>query len=649
MRRSYHITWRILIAGVLIAAGTVGDAGAQDTPRVRANDTLPIAVIYPKEDQEIGSVDSTFILGSVVPGAKLEINGVPVDVYHTGGFLAFLPVHPGPFEFKLRSERDGHIDTLVIPVTIADPSPVPADSGVLIREGSIRPVWNRTIRADDEITVGFDGTVGCRPRFWVASAQDTFGPFRMTELRRESLSSFQTYRRDALLEKDALSVDDRGAPRRGQYRGLWVVPPALDGDTLQVIVELAGREQRQPGPPARWADSLFGPPTPPESLTVTVRKTAPGVMVPVDRMPPRVAELTDSVSILRMGPRLGYLTIFQPYGVRARWWGEVGPWTILQPSPGNEAWVETSKTRLLPEGTPLPGSLIARLSTVAGDRSVTLRVGTSERLPFKVTVADNLRDVHILLFGATSNTDWVEQDPKDDLIENITWSQEHPRVYEIHVRLVQPLWGYDARYDDRLFVVEFRRPPKVEDGLHGLTVAVDAGHSADPGAIGPTGLMEKDANLQLALQLKDVLKARGARVVMTRIGNEDVPLYDRPSFAVAQGADLFVSVHNNAVPDGINPRKRNGSATYFYHSFAGDLARKVQNRLLRATKLDDYGLTRGNFAVIRPTQYPSILIECAFIILPEQEEMLTEEDFRKRTAEGIADGISDFVQARLSQ
>jgi len=68
-----------------------------------------------------------------------------------------------------------------------------------------------------------------------------------------------------------------------------------------------------------------------------------------------------------------------------------------------------------------------------------------------------------------------------------------------------------------------------------------------------------------------------------------------------------------------------------------------------ATKLDDYGLTQGNFAVIRPTQYPSVLIECAFIILPDQEEMLTQEDFQKRTAEGIASGISDFVESRLGQ
>ena len=139
-----------------------------------------------------------------------------------------------------------------------------------------------------------------------------------------------------------------------------------------------------------------------------------------------------------------------------------------------------------------------------------------------------------------------------------------------------------------------------------------------------------------------------SRVVMTRTKDDDVPLYDRPAVAVSQSADLFVSVHNNAVPDGVNPYRRNGTSTYYYHAFSRDFAKHMHRRLVRATGLDDYGLTAGNFAVIRPTQYPSVLVECAFIILPEQEELLTTEDFIERTAEGIAAGISDFIRARLS-
>jgi N-acetylmuramoyl-L-alanine amidase len=607
-----------------------------------------ITVVYPKEDQSIGPVDSTFILGSVTPGTKLVINGTPVDVYHTGGFLAYLPVHPGPFEFRLHARYEDVVDSLVWPVEIADPSPILPSEGIKIRPGTARPLWNRTIRTGDEITVGFDGTVGCDARFYVAGREDTLGPISMTELRSSSLSTYRSYRRDALLERDALSGVDETSPQRGRYRGIWKVPPSFSDDTVHVIVELHGLKIRGLERYRSWPDSVHGPPTPPDTTVVTVKETAPGALIPVDYRPPRVVELTDSVQILRMGPRLGYLTIFQPYGVRARWWGEAGPWTILQPAPGYEAWIETAKTRLLPEGTPLPGSQIARLFTEANEQYVSLRVGTYERLPFKVTVDENLRDVRILIFGATSNTDWIEQDPSDDLIESITWTQLQPSVYQIDVTLAKPLWGYDAHYDDRTFVISFRRPPDLHAGLRGLTVVVDPGHSADPGAIGPTGLMEKDANLRLANAVKEQLKSLGVRVVMTRSGDEDVPLYDRPEKAVAANADLFVSVHNNAVPDGINPYGRNGSSTYYYHVFSRDFARHMQKQLLRATGLDDYGLTAGNFAVIRPTQYPSVLLECAFIILPKQEEMLTNEEFVQRVAEGVAEGISDFIRDRLT-
>ena len=637
------------IATLILGASVTIEPRAQDKAESRSDDGPNIQVVYPRENQEIGPVDSTFILGAVTPGSQLEINGVPVEVYRTGGFLAFLPVQPGPFKFRLRARLDRSRDSLIVPVVIADTRPIPADSGVRIRAGSVRPQWNRTIRAGDEITVGFDGTVGCTAKFWVKSKRDTFGPFSMTELRREPLASFDTYRRDALLERDSLGPEGGIIPARGRYAGIWKVPATRIEDTLRVIVELRGRSPSRPGKAVPWPDSLLGPPSPPAAITVAVQDTADGVLIPVDHFPPRVVELTDSVQILRMGPRLGYLTIFQPYGVRARWWGEAGPWTILQPAPGYEAWIETNKTKVLPDGTPLPSALIARLSTAASEGSVTLQVGTSERLPFKVTIDENLQEARILLFGATSNTDWVEQDPNDDLIEHITWSQIQPQIYEIGIKLTAPVWGYDARYDDRLFVVEFRRAPKVGEGLSGLTIAVDAGHSADPGAVGPTGLVEKDANLRLAQELKLDLESQGAKVIMTRVGDEDVPLALRPVLAVSQDADLFVSVHNNAVPDGINPRRRNGSATYYYHPFSGDLAKSVHRQLVKATKLDDYGLTRGNFAVIRPTQYPSILVECAFIIIPEQEELLTTEEFIERTASGIASGISDFVHERLSR
>ncbi|MBI5868824.1 MAG: N-acetylmuramoyl-L-alanine amidase [candidate division Zixibacteria bacterium] len=614
-----------LLTGVPDAVGKTPETGPKVAPK--------LAVVYPRPKQDIGPVDSTFIIGSVTPGSKLTINGTKVPVYRTGGFLAFLPVRPGKFAFRLKASNVHGTDTLTVPITIADTWLIPFDSGAIIRRETLRPSWNRTVRAGDEVSIAFDGTIGCAATFRVIALPDTLGPFPMTELQSESLRNFAAFRRTAQLREDSLPDAALAPVTRGRYHGIWLVPNGLRSDTIRIQVELKrDASANRSGKPLRG-----------DSVAVAV---APGGLVAVDSLPPRVVELIDSVQILRMGPRLGYWSIFQPYGVRARWWGEAGIWTILQPAPGIEAWVETAKTRLLPEGSPMPFSSIERLVTRAESASVRLEVSLSDRLPFKVTINDDLNHVHIQLFGATSNTDWVTQDSTDDMISNLVWSQFQPGVYEIDLTLKHPLWGYDAHYEDKEFVLNLRRQPVIKSGVKGLTIVVDPGHSADPGAIGPTGLKEKDANLRLALALKAQLAKRGARVVMTRTGDEDVPLYNRPAIAVAHHADLYVSVHNNAVPDGTNPYANNGSAVYYYHPFSRDLARSVHKRLLQATRLNDYGLNQGNFAVIRPTQYPSILNECLFIIIPEQEEMLGQRAFVTRTAKGIADGIADFLRER---
>lgn len=609
----------VVAALSLISAGA---ASAQDTPRARPpRDSAPVInVIYPHDGQSIAALDSSFIIGSVTPGSRLSINGRSIEVYRTGGFLGWVGLKSGDFVFRLGAKNDHGEDSLSLGVKVADNRPLAADSGARIREGSIRPQWNRSVRGGDEVSISFDGTIGGTARFWIVASRDSLGPFPMTELRTRSLASYETYRRDDVFAPDSL-LTSGATPARGRYHGIWMVPASEHTETLDVRVEL------------RVASGS------PKS----VRSTPPGKLVNVDASSPRVVELIDSIQILRTGPRMGYFSINQPYGVRLRWWGENGPWTIVQPASGIEAWIETEKTRLLPEGTPMPESIIPRISTLSTDRSVRLEIGLSERLPYKITVDDNLMRATMLIYGAVSNTDWVEPDSSDDMFSNITWSQQEPRVYRIDMEFARPMWGYESRYEDSRLIFELARSPIKDSTLSGLVICVDPGHSADPGSVGPTGLVEKDANLRIAHALKAQLESRGARVVMTRVGDEDVPLADRPGIAIAGGANLYVSVHNNAVPDGVDPRRRNGTSVYFHHPQSRDLARAVHRRARQATGLPDYGLTQANFAVIRPSQYPAILVECAFMILPDQEEMLDNDAFVARLAHGIADGIADFV------
>jgi N-acetylmuramoyl-L-alanine amidase len=610
----------------LAVLATPVTAEPQDSTRPRPpRDSAPILnVIYPREGQSLAAHDSTFIIGSVTPGSRLTINGQQVSVYRTGGFLGWIGLKPGDFTFRLRARNDHGSDSLDVKVTVADNRPIPSDSGARIREGSVRPQWNRTIRAGDEVSVSFDGTVGGKAQFWIIRRADSLGPYPMTELRNRSLANYESYRRDEMLAPDSLLTSGAG-PSRGRYHGIWKVPEGLKPETLQARVELRIGTER----------------------VRTIRANSPANLIPVDNWAPRVVELTDSIQILRTGPRLGYFAINQPYGVRARWWGENGPWTIVQPAPGVEAWIETEKSQILPEGTPMPETVIPRLTTVATDNSVRLEVGMTDRLPFKVSIDDHLLKGSVWIYGAISNTDWIEQDSADDVYANIAWSQPEPRVYRIDLEFRKPVWGYDARYEDSRLVFETYRSPLKDSTLTGLTICVDPGHSADPGSVGPTGLAEKDANLRISHALKAQLESMGAKVVMTRTGSEDVPLADRPGIAVAGGTNLYVSVHNNAVPDGVDPRKRNGTSVYFHHPQSRALAKALHRHTRQATGLPDYGLTQANFAVIRPPQYPAALIECAFMILPEQEEMLDNDAFVARVAHGIADGVLEFVREQF--
>jgi N-acetylmuramoyl-L-alanine amidase len=131
---------------------------------------------------------------------------------------------------------------------------------------------------------------------------------------------------------------------------------------------------------------------------------------------------------------------------------------------------------------------------------------------------------------------------------------------------------------------------------------------------------------------------------MTRSDNSPVPLYVRPVIAKQYDADLFISIHNNALPDGVNPFENNGTSSYYYHPHSINLAKQIHRQMIKETGLDDYGLYHGNLAVNRPTQYPAVLVECAFMILPEQEALIKNKKFHKKVAKAITTGIETFLK-----
>jgi N-acetylmuramoyl-L-alanine amidase len=247
------------------------------------------------------------------------------------------------------------------------------------------------------------------------------------------------------------------------------------------------------------------------------------------------------------------------------------------------------------------------------------------------------------------------------------------------------------------------RPPSIpepmRDGQASLTrvlglkvgrIVIDAGHGGhDTGTIGPTGLLEKDLCLDVALRLGALISERlpGAEVIYTRDDDTFIPLEQRTAIATQSKADLFISIHANSSPD---PSAR-GIETYYLNftnspsalavaarenaTFDGgvhdlqDLLRKIalnekidesrefaediQDALARHIERTNAaeknrGVRTAPFAVLIGANIPSVLAEIAFISNPTDEQILKKPDARERVAEGLYAGIASYLQSTNS-
>jgi N-acetylmuramoyl-L-alanine amidase len=185
---------------------------------------------------------------------------------------------------------------------------------------------------------------------------------------------------------------------------------------------------------------------------------------------------------------------------------------------------------------------------------------------------------------------------------------------------------------------------------------IDAGHGgSDPGALGEengqTLLFEKDVNLDVALRLEAYLRAAGFSVHMIRSGDVTVDRYDRPQIANAQGAQLYISIHNNSSE---NPGV-SGTSTYYYNKewAAGypldseTLAASVQKAVSAYTGLPDLGIHDGPaYIVLNRTQMPAVIVEGAFLSNASDLALMLTDAYREAYAFGVATGLIHALNSR---
>lgn len=598
---------------------------------------IRLRIAYPSATDRIDARDSTFIFGSTGTGeATLTVNGQPVAVAPNGAWLAWVAIPPDSvIEFLITARTATDSATLLHPVARVRrfrPPPAP----LWIDSLSFSPAGQVWWPANEYLPLSVRASAGAVVRLLLPNG--TVVPLSPDVGPDDVPWGIRAFDRDTA----NLLVSTRAERFSGVIRGLALgeqSTPIL-GRTPETVPPVEGPKRRSAQPPTVLA--ILG--------RDTVRATWPLSLRLLDTIPPVVqfdddtARLgdTDSLTVGRARPGATYHWFF-PTGTRAVATGRLGDDLRVRLSRGQEVWVAAADAQLLPRGTSAFRSTVGSITLTPLHDRLQLRIPLGARIPFRVE--EEPSRLTLRLYHAVSDINWTRYGAGDRYLRDLRWLQATDDEVTITIEVTGPIWGYRTRWSRHDLILELRRPPEIDPDapLAGRRILVDPGHPPQ-GATGPTGLREAEANLAVARQLAVLLEEQGAVVALTRTGDTPLDLWPRVRMADSLAPDLLVSVHNNALPDGVNPFTNNGSSVYYNHPRSLPLARAIQRHLVQRLGLRDLGVGRGDLALVRPTWMPAVLTEGLFMMVPEQEAALRTETGQRRYALAVRDGIAEWLR-----
>lgn len=549
----------------------------------------PLFVAYPPSEHQTVA-DQIFFIGTGDPDQPVLINGNPIDIRSPDGhFAPSLPLRLGENVFEI-SQGDQQLTFDITRVSAEPPPP----EGVNFGEGSLRPSADIVRQPGDLIC--FSAIAPPQAQVSV-SLGDTTIPLMAED-------------NAALLPPNYAVLTERNHPipvtRAQPYRGC--------------------RRFERPGNLGRPQFRL-------SQQGQTVTADGPGTVEIATHPPFPVAEVTVPAGVARTGPGTNHSRITPlPQGTRAAVTGQEGDWLRLDYG----GWIRASETRQFTAGAP-PTSAIR--SVRSRQRNGWTEVLFPLQTPVPVTVDQTDRTLTLTLFNTSPETDTIFFND-DPVVERLDWRPLSDRA-EYSFRFKGQQWGYKLAYEDTTLVLSLRHPPS----LVGTTVLIDPGHGSDEdlGARGPTGYPEKDVALTVSLMLRDELQARGAAVVMTREGDDDLWPHERVDQINATAPTLALSVHYNALPDNGDALNTAGIGTFWYHAQAHDLAVFLHNYLVEELDRPSYGVFWNNLALTRPSIAPSVLLELGFMINPFEFEWIMDEPAQRQLVRTLAEGVMAWI------
>lgn len=277
------------------------------------------------------------------------------------------------------------------------------------------------------------------------------------------------------------------------------------------------------------------------------------------------------------------------------------------------------------------------------DKFDSVSISLTGRVPYKSWMEINPARIKIELYNVQSNTNWITQLSTAKNIKNVWYDQTESDVLQVTIELVkQQHYGYSIGYNGRSLLLKIRRLPVVAD-LKKMTIAIDAGHGGtNIGASGvASDVLEKDYTLLFAKELQKILRKQKVKVLMVRETDTTIENKDRVVWAQQNNPDLFISFHLNS--SGRNYVR--GVSTYYKHIGYRSFTQSLLKRLLEIKDLKEFGnIGSFNFTPIQPTDYPSCLVEVAFLSNIQDEKMILDPKFRYKVAYQVYLGIKDWMK-----
>ena len=176
-------------------------------------------------------------------------------------------------------------------------------------------------------------------------------------------------------------------------------------------------------------------------------------------------------------------------------------------------------------------------------------------------------------------------------------------------------------------------------------VFVDPGHGGNDNGASGFGYLEDELNLQVAKIVESKLKQKGIEVKMSRTSDVYLSLTQRANMANSYGADVFISIHQNAVDN----ESVSGIETYYHRDKAQykPYSNEIQDNAIQETGVKDRGVKPSNYGVLRETTMPSSLFESGFISNKEESEKLADPVYQDKLASAIANGVETYLKENI--